>query len=411
MKPCILIVGAGPNQLPAIEKALERGYEVAATDMNPQAPGLRKATYAGIADTRSPQQTVAFALSLHDRRPLNGVMTIASESAVTVAAVAEALGLPGTGTAAAMKATNKVLRQEAFAAAGVPAPLYARAQNAAQACAAAQRLGWPVVVKPADSAGARGVRKVPHPDAMDDAVAEIRRISQRPEFLVEEFLTGTEHSIEGIVLDGRIHWTGFSDRNYDRKELYPPYFLEDGDTLPTILAPQTLAAVHRAADMAVRALGITCGPVKGDILVDAAGPRVLEMAARLSGDYFCSETVPLHNGVRLLDMVMDQALGLPVDSARLIPDRCNGVALRYVWPRPGRVTAVTGLEEARSMPGVYAVRFEPHWQNLTTGTVISPATCMGERVASVMATGDTRQQAVSRAEAAVRCIRIETEPV
>jgi phosphoribosylamine-glycine ligase len=57
------------------------------------------------------------------------------------------------------------------------------------------------------------------------------------------------------------------------------------------------------------------------------------------------------------------------------------------------------------------VRFEPHWQNLTTGTVISPATCMGERVASVMATGDTRQQAVSRAEAAVRCIRIETEPV
>lgn len=407
----LLIIGAGPTQVPAIDRARAMGLRVTVTDRNPDSDGFALAHAHGVVSTRDVAATIAFARATHATHPIHGVMTIASESAVTVAAVAADLGLPGVDVATAERATNKVLRQERFASAGVPAPRFARAETLDEAVATGARLGWPVVAKPADSAGSRGVRKVPDADAMADAVAEIRTVSARPELLIEEFLTGTEHSIEGLVVDGQTHWTAFSDRNYAHKERHPPYFLEDGDTLPTDLSADVLRAAEDAANRAVTALGIGWGPVKGDILVDAAGPKVLEMAARLSGDHFATDTAPLHNGVDLVDATIDLAIGRRIDLARLRPIRAAGVALRYVWPRPGRVTSISGIAEARSAPGVAWVRFEPRWRDLAPGTVITPARAMGERVASILASGATRSQAVSRAEHAVGLVRIETEPV
>jgi len=266
-----------------------------------------------------------------------------------------------------------------------------------------------VVVKPADSAGSRGVQLVTGPDDMEKAVKEIRSITMVEEFLIEEFLEGTEHSIEGVVNDGHVYWTGFSDRNYDKKHIYPPYFLEDGDTLPTTLTPEMLEAVHEVSTGAVKALGIDWGPVKGDILIDQAGPKVLEMAARLSGDYFCYETVPLHNGINLLDLILDLSLGETLDPARFLEKFHRGVALRYLWPKPGRVVKISGIEEVREMEGVHFFRWEPRWAGIEIGTVITPARSMGERLGSVMAVGRTREEAVGRAESAIKKIQIETE--
>ncbi len=406
----ILIIGAGPNQLPAIRMAKHRGYRVVATDMDPKAEGFALADEAGLASTRDVAETISFVRRSHKQNPIDGVMTMASESAVTVARVTEALELPGLSPEAAENATNKVKRQVLFKEKNVPSPDFCFARTFDEACQKADELGWPVVIKPADSAGSRGVQLVDSPEAMRSAVEEIRSISKIPEFLLEEYLCGTEHSIEGIVVDGRVFWAGLSDRNYDKKHINPPYFLEDGDTMPSILDAETVKEIEDAATQTVHALGIDWGPVKGDIIVDdTKGVQVLEMAARLSGDYFCFETIPLHNGINLLETVMDLSLGLLVNPETLQPKFTRGVALRYVWPDPGRVISIKGIEEARAMTGVHFVNFEPRWKDLSIGSIISPAKSMGERVASVMAVGETRQEAVEIAKAAVSRIQIRTE--
>ncbi|MCQ1538195.1 ATP-grasp domain-containing protein [Methanocalculus taiwanensis] len=411
MMSSILIIGAGPNQLPAIRMARERGYRVVATDMDPDAEGFALADEFGIVSTRDVAATVEFARHSAMKHPISGVMTMASESAMTVAAVADALGLPGLPPVAAENATNKVKRQLLFKKHGILSPRFAIAHDAHDACKKSEELGYPVVVKPADSAGSRGVQKVENSKQMEDAVVEIRTISTITEILIEEFLTGTEHSIEGVVLNGNVIWAGLSDRNYDKKEIYPPYFLEDGDTMPTSLDPDIVRAVEEAATKAVHALGITWGPVKGDILIDdTKGIRILEMAARLSGDYFCYETIPLHNGINLLEIVMDMSMGYPIEREKLTPKYNQGVALRYVWPKPGRVCSIKGIEEARSLPGVHFVKFEPRWRDIAIGTDIQPAKSMGERVASVMASAETREKAIEIAEKAVSLIKIETIP-
>ena len=408
-KKSVMVVGAGPNQIPVIRAAVERGFDVIATDMDPDAAGFPLCLEHGIVSIRDVKGTVKFASEIHERLPLSGVVTMASESAVTVYTVARELGLPGLDPETAWLATNKVARQKAFFKAMVPSPRFAQATSSSEAILESEKIGWPVVLKPADSAGSRGVQLVPGPDDMEKAVTEIKSITRVEEFLIEEFLEGTEHSIEGVVIDGQVHWTGFSDRNYDNKHIYPPYFLEDGDTLPTILAPETLEAAQHASTAAVQALGIDWGPVKGDILIDRDGPKILEMAARLSGDYFCYETVPLHNGINLLEIVLDLSLGEKIDPVRFQEKFHRGVALRYLWPKPGRVVKITGVQEVQEMEGVHFFRWEPRWEGIGVGTVITPARSMGERLGSVMAVGKTREEAIKRAEKAINKIHIETE--
>jgi biotin carboxylase len=149
--------------------------------------------------------------------------------------------------------------------------------------------------------------------------------------------------------------------------------------------------------------------VKGDILIDRSGVHILEMAARLSGDYFCNETVPLHNGVNVVEAVLSLSLGEEIDLRLLQPKFNRGVALRYVWPKPGKITAINGIERVRSMPGIHFFRWEPRWSDIGVGAVITPARSMGERVGSVMAFGETRDAAVRLAEKAVGAIEIVTE--
>lgn len=399
----LLIVGAGPNQLPAIELARSLGHRVSAIDKNPHAVGQPLVSDFGAVSTREVESAVNFAISLNRTQPIDGVMTMASESAITVASIADKLGLPGVKVEAARRATHKGLRQSVFQEHGIPAPRFARAITPTEVLRACLKIGFPCVIKPVDGAGSRGVRKISIPRDIDDAIAEIRQVSSVPEMLVEEFLTGTEHSIEGLVIDGQIQWTGFSDRNYSRKEFVPPHFLEDGDSLPSILAPAQLDAAQRIASEAVRALGIDWGPVKGDIMIDESGPKILEMAARLSGDFFCDVTVPLHNGIELVPAVMGLSLGENIDRETLKPQFARGVALRGVWSPGGKVRGIHGLECVQRQPGVRVARIEVGWEKQMTPQLSSAR----DRLVAIVCDGKTRSEAVRRAERAVATIKLE----
>lgn len=401
----LLVIGGGPNQLPAISLARDLGFRVSVIDRDPHAVGRTVADDFAEISTRDVEAATDYAVALHRNHRIDGVMTMASESAVTVASIARALGLPGTTVEAAWRATHKGLRQDAFQAHGVSAPRFVRAATLEAVREACRYVGFPCVIKPVDSAGSRGVRKISGIRDIADAVAEVEAVSSTSEILIEEFLTGTEHSIEGIVIDGAVHWTGFSDRNYSRKESAPPYFLEDGDTLPSLLSSEEQAAARGVASEAVRALGIDWGPVKGDILIDEQGPKILEMAARLSGDYFCDVTVPLHNGIELIPAVMDLSLGLHVSRDRLEPGFARGVALRGVWSPGGKVQAIYGLDSARQQPGIRLVRVEPGW-----GEQMAPReTSMRDRLVAIVAVAATRAEAIERAEHAVSTIEIEAD--
>ncbi len=406
MQRCVLFVGGGLETLPGLELAKAMGLAVAVSDGNPAAPGLAVAEHPLLASTYDPAATVAAARGLAERRPIDGVLCLAVDVPHTVAAVAEALGLPGIGAQAAHLAMDKLAMKERLAAYGLPVPFFAPVPDVPALLAIVARRGRDLVIKPVDSRGARGVQRLARVDDLGAAFAEARRHSPTGRVMVERFLAGPQLSTESLIVDGVAVTPGFSDRNYEYLDRFAPFIIENGGELPTCLPPDTVAAVADLVDRAARALGIGRGVVKGDIVVHQGEPFVIELAARLSGGYFCSHEIPRSTGVDLVGAAIRQCLGEAVPAAELAPRLARGVAQRWLFADPGVVTAVEGLAAARAVPGVFHLELRAG-----PGDVVAPVNCHPARLGVVMAEADTREAAVAAAEAAVAAIAVKTRPL
>jgi biotin carboxylase len=296
--------------------------------------------------------------------------------------------------------------KEALRAGGTPIPRFAAARTLAEASEACRAVGFPAVVKPADNSAARGVTLVAGPGDVERAYRTARAHALAdPTLLVEEYLPGPQLSTESIWVDGELVTTGFADRNYARNAELAPHFVEDGHTVPSELEPAARPAVESLVAHASASLGIRWGVVKGDIVLAPDGPRVIEIAARLSGGRFSTDTVPLATGVEIVEAAILQAIGEEPDPQRLRPRHRRAAAQRYLFPPRGTVRDVHGVERARRLPGV--TRVEVY---VRPGDTQPAITHHAARAGYVIATADDRATAVRRAEAAVAEITIEVDP-
>jgi len=323
---------------------------------------------------------------------------------MTVAAVLARLGLPGLTMESARLASDKLAMKECFARAGVPVPWFAAVETPQALSRIAIERGPGLVIKPVDSRGSRGVQRLA--DVKDIARAFRLAISHSPtsRVMVEEYLSGPQVSTESVVIGGECFTPGFSDRNYEHLERYAPFFVENGGDLPSALPAETQAKVRDVVARAAVALGIVNGTVKGDIVVHDGEPYIIELAARLSGGFFCTREIPLNTGVDFVGAAIRLALGETVQPDELEPKSATPVVQRYAFPRPGRVLGVRGVENARSVPGIaeLVVTAKP-------GDVIPPAGDKRPSAAMVLATGATREAALAAANDALAQLRIETQ--
>jgi biotin carboxylase len=268
----------------------------------------------------------------------------------------------------------------------------------------AQR-GLPLVIKPVDSRGARGVLRLTAGVDLAWAFGEARRWSPTGRVLVEEYLSGPQFSTESLLFDGEAWTPGFAERNYEFLDRFAPYMIENGGQHPAAIAPADVAALCEVAAAAGRALGLERGIVKGDLVLTPRGPRVIEIATRLSGGWFCTDQIPLATGVDLVGAALRLAVGAGVDRDALTPRRERGVAIRYFFPAPGRVRAVRSVLRFRVAPWVHRLGLF-----VGVGGRVDPPTNHTLRAGFVITRASTAAEAVRRAEAVVRGIQIVTTP-
>jgi biotin carboxylase len=130
---------------------------------------------------------------------------------------------------------------------------------------------------------------------------------------------------------------------------------------------------------------------------------VIELAARLSGGFFCTREIPLSTGVDFIGAAIKLALGEEVSADELTPKQFLPVIQRYAFPKPGRVMRISGAEEARAVPGIAEVVV-----TAKPGDVIPPAGDKRPSAAMVLATGASRDAALAAANDALSHLRIET---
>ena len=273
----LLVLGAGPAQLGLLEAAQASGHYVVAVDRNPAAPGFRFASRRAIVSVEDEKAIDRLATAEH----VDGLIAPGVDWPVAIAArIADRLGLRHPlSPATAVLATSKLKQRERFAQEGVPQPAYELCRGLEEAAPAAERVGYPCVVKPPDRQGQRGLSVVESPDRLSAAVERALDAARGDVVLVEELVDGPEVTVNGFSVDGEFHALTVTDRLI--AEL-PAFGVALAHAWPC--SADAEAAVE-AASAAAAAIGITDGPTYTQVRLGASGPRVGELAARLGGGH------------------------------------------------------------------------------------------------------------------------------
>jgi biotin carboxylase len=403
----LLIVSGGVEACHGIKRAKEMGLRVVCSDMDPQAPGFAIADDRIISSTYDAEATAdAAARYVAETAPLDGVLTIGADVPLTVAAVAHRLKLPGISLESAKLAADKLAMKRRFAECGVPVPWFAEVSDTDEVGRLWKQRGGDLVIKPADSRGSRGVQRLSQVKDLVSAFELARVHSPTRQVMVEEYLDGPQVSTESIVSNGHCDTPGFSDRNYEYLARYAPFFIENGGDMPSRLDAAIQVKVRDTVAAAAKAMGIDNGTVKGDIVVHDGKVYVIELAARLSGGYFCTREIPLNTGVDFIGAAVRIALGETVAAQEASPKFQHCVTQRYAFPPPGRVLRISGVDKARRIPGIEEVLITAR-----IGDILRHPTDSNCSAAMVLACGKTREETLSTAEAAIAALDIETVPL
>ena len=299
-----------------------------------------------------------------ERRPLDAVVGVDDLTAVAASAIAERLGLRANVVAAVSAARDKFQMRQCLAAAGVRVPRFRRIALKDDPLLAVRRVSLPCVLKPLALSASRGVIRA---DNIDQFMAAFRRIAAllarddvgargdaAQYLLAEQYIPGVEVALEGLLVDGALKTLALFDKP---DPLEGPFFEETIYVTPSRLPAGIQAAIARTAAEACAALGLRVGPVHAELRVNDVGPWVIEVAARSIGG-LCSRTLRFGTGMTLEELILRQALGMPIASLER-EGRAAGVMMLPI-PRAGTFRAVSGLEDAKRVAGIEDIAITVH---------------------------------------------------
>ena len=291
-----------------------------------------------------------------------------------------------------------------FVAQGIATPWFSEVESAQHLAELVAEQGSDLVIKPVDSRGARGVLQLSAVADLNWAFQQAESFSPSGRVMVEQFQHGPQISTESILLKGQAITPGFIDRNYEYLHTFAPHIIENGGQQPSILNDKQRRQVSNLAEQAAAAMGISSGIAKGDMVLTPDGPKVIEMAARLSGGWMSSDQIPAATGVDIVGAAIKLALGEPLTLDDYQATQYRGVAIRYFFPPQGRLHSIHNAEEAAAQEGVYRLGFFA-----SPGDQLAEVTNHTQRAGYVITLGDNCAEAVAKAQQVVDSVQFEVE--
>jgi len=408
MKKTILFINSGSRLKEFIlQKAKEMGLNLVLVNnsLTWQKPYV---DYFIQADTYSHQEVLRKAEEFAKDHSVDGVVTFWERDVVLAVKVAQILGLPGMSVEAAQRGRNKLLMAETLLKANVPCPRFCPVDSFKDLFEGLRYVRLPAILKPLSGAASKNVVKITtnNKQELQKLFSSLFTLTQ-PEhdpifyydpgkFLLEEYLDGPEVSVEGIVEGKNIHLVAITDK----LPMNGPYFIERGDNLPSRHSKELQKKIYEITKKAIKALGFeNCG-IHAEIRIVKNEPKIIEIAARLGGDYLCNWVETVY-GVDLVKNVIKIALREPVDIKR----KFNGIYLsgRYFIPqKSGRIKTFIGLEDLRKLAGIHEVKIL-----FDVGDDFSLPPQKFDYLGWVVAKGDSPQEADRIVEEALKKFQVE----
>ena len=389
----ILVIGAGLAQADAICKAKRLGYYVMASDGAADAVGLKYANESKIIDVRD----VGANLEWAREKKVDGVISYASDVTLpTVAAIREVMGLPGLDRVPMEISLDKSRQREVLGKAGLPQPEFRVAINWNGCCHAAGEIELPLVVKPADNSGSRGVFVVRHKDELHQAFQAAFFHSKLGKVVVEEFIDGVELTVEGLSINRKHRILAISDKIKPAGDYCVATQLAYPADISAEMEQQVSSIMQKAYDQ----LGIDNSPTHSEVIIGSHGPKIIEIGCRGGGFYVFTRAVEAASGYPIVENWTRMCTG---DAADEVETQRRGVVLRFLAAQPGTLVDCKGIEEANDIDGVDCGLF------VNKGDIIPRLVNDGSRTGWMLAVASDRAKALAKADRVSSLIRFNVE--
>lgn len=389
----LLVLGASIAQIPFIKTAKKMGCCVAVIDYDETAPAIE------FADEyyKCSLLDIEGVLDIAQKFQPTGITCGASDvGVVTAAYICERQHLPGLSVETARTVKDKEVMIKAFEKHNVAHPEYRIVTSEFEEI----DLCFPVVTKPVDNSGSRGINVAHNKDELFRALSDSFLNSRVRRVIVEEYLDGPEVSVEVLVQNSVPYVLQVTDKITSGE----PHFIETGHSQPSQLPELDVEAVRTLAKKAVNAVGITDGCGHVEIKLTSQGPKMVEIAGRLGGDFITTVLTPISTGINVSEYEITRALGEPklFEPNSLVSN--GGVAVKFIEAKAGFVKTVEVDYLAEEMIGVEEIKFV-----CKTGVQYGEAVNNNDRFGYVIATGRTTQIAIDRCDKVIEHIRIQME--
>lgn len=330
----VMILGAGLLQSFVIKRAKELGYETIVLDMDKDAVGFKYADKYEIINIVDKELCLKSAIE----NKVDGVITAATDyGVITASYIAEKMGLNGLDLEVAQTIKNKYyVRKKLHEMKADDTTQFFELSNEKQIDEISNIVEFPLMIKPCDGSGSKGVCKVSTIQELKNAFNDAIKVSLSKKVLAETFIIGKEYGAESFVYNNQIYILGIMKK----KMTEPPYYAELGHSVPSGLSDDIEKRVKEVVKKSIEALGINFGAVNMDLLITDDGKVcIVDIGARMGGNLIGSHIIPISTGIDYMGNIIKASVG---DELNFQRTQNKVVATKLLNLQPG---IVDGLPE------------------------------------------------------------------
>ena len=395
-KPVAIVLGGTSPHVALIENLKARGFYTVLVDYYENPPAR------GAADQHVRESTLDQDAVLAIARQMNARLVISAcvdQANVTAAYVAEELGLPApysyqTASAMSRKSLMKAIMRDH----GIPTSPF-RVMTREEDLGNLD-LPYPLIVKPVDSNGSKGVRRADNAEQLRSGFREALALSRCGEVIVEGFCQGIDVSVDCFVTDG-ISKVLMLRRKYDLPATSETVINCYASLVPAPLSQAARKNIESIATKVSRAFGLRTTALLIQVMVDSDDVSVIELAPRIGGG-LSYRTVTLGTGFDILDAAVSSYLDEPIHINAALREQV--LLTTNVFALPGRFQGVTGQEDLLERRII-----DEFYQHKTKGMTIGPSLSSGDRPCSFIIRAATLAEALERNECAMSSLAVLDE--